>query len=328
MFSYIATLVGAGFASGQEIVSFFVKFGRYSIVGIVISSVLFALIAYAVLFACAKNKIHTFNEYLDTFCTGYIKRIILIFCGIFSVVCFVAMASGAGEIGNIVFGVYPIIGNTALCGLVLLLILRGNLKAVKYNGIIGAVIVIGIISCLLYIMAYREHQVFYNMSRIAVSAISYAGYNIIGGAVVLVKLSGMLKTRTDCVAVSIISGISIMFIMLLMWWVLSTYYGKINLGELPMLTMAIRQNGVIALIYGILLALAILTTAVSSMVGVREVFRGGYPVFMTLFCALAFGGAGLSGIVNVAYRACGYISIILVIYIAIIKVKNEKNRDI
>ena len=83
MFSYIATLVGAGFASGQEIVSFFVKFGRYSIVGIVISSVLFALIAYAVLFACAKNKIHTFNEYLDTFCTGYIKRNILNFCGIF-----------------------------------------------------------------------------------------------------------------------------------------------------------------------------------------------------------------------------------------------------
>ena len=33
---YVAAVIGAGFASGQEIISFFVKYGKYSIIGVLL----------------------------------------------------------------------------------------------------------------------------------------------------------------------------------------------------------------------------------------------------------------------------------------------------
>ena len=40
---YVAAVIGAGFASGQEIISFFVKYGKYSIIGVLLSCVIFGV---------------------------------------------------------------------------------------------------------------------------------------------------------------------------------------------------------------------------------------------------------------------------------------------
>ena len=42
---YVAAVIGAGFASGQEIISFFVKYGKYSIIGVLLSCVIFSVFA-------------------------------------------------------------------------------------------------------------------------------------------------------------------------------------------------------------------------------------------------------------------------------------------
>ena len=54
---YVAAVIGAGFASGQEIISFFVKYGKYSIIGVLLSCVIFSVFAYAVLSVCVEKNI-------------------------------------------------------------------------------------------------------------------------------------------------------------------------------------------------------------------------------------------------------------------------------
>lgn len=39
---YVAAVIGAGFASGQEIISFFVKYGKFSIIGVLLSCLIFS----------------------------------------------------------------------------------------------------------------------------------------------------------------------------------------------------------------------------------------------------------------------------------------------
>ena len=75
-----------------------------------------------------------------------------------------------------------------------------------------------------------------------VSSISYAGYNLITTGAILAGMSHFLQDRKEAALASVMSGVVLFVMMLLIWTVLEIYYGKINLGEIPMLTMALRQN--------------------------------------------------------------------------------------
>ena len=68
----------------------------------------------------------------------------------------------------------------------------------------------------------------------------------------------------------IIGGV-LFIMMILVWALLSLYYKYISLGEIPMLTMALRQNNFVASVYSIMLILAVLTTAVASGIGICDI---------------------------------------------------------
>ena len=62
IYNYIGALIGAGFASGQEILTFFVKYGRLGGVGVVISSVIFGLFAYFILALAVEKRCYTMKQ--------------------------------------------------------------------------------------------------------------------------------------------------------------------------------------------------------------------------------------------------------------------------
>lgn len=66
-YSVMAAIIGAGFASGQEILLYFACFGRYGIIGIGVTVIFFGIFSYAVLYACHKNKITDYDSFLKLF---------------------------------------------------------------------------------------------------------------------------------------------------------------------------------------------------------------------------------------------------------------------
>ena len=60
----IGSIIGAGFASGQEINSFFYKYGIIGILGIIISIFLISLIIYKVFLIIKKENVNTYKEFL------------------------------------------------------------------------------------------------------------------------------------------------------------------------------------------------------------------------------------------------------------------------
>ena len=327
-FSYVAALVGAGFASGQEIISFFVKYGKMSILGVLGVSLIFGTVAAAVCAWCVGEREYDYNNFLGK-CTGkkfaFVTRAVTL---IFSLAVFCVMASGCGEMGYALFGWDIKWGILAICVSGFVIFLTGTDSAMEFNAVLGAVVVVGIITVCLYIITYREHQTF-SAVHTAVSSLSYAGYNMITAPCVLVPLSRRLKTRSDAVSVGIVSACAMFFMMILMWFVLAMYYGKINLGEIPMLTMAMRQNKVITLIYSVLLLAALLSTAVSNGISCINIMsaRTGriLALSIVLGCGLFFSGAGFSNLIDKVYRLCGYAGIFLVGYTLIKILKNIKN---
>ena len=60
----IGALIGAGFASGQEIYLFFFSYGKRGILGIGVSAILLGIIIYKTMIIIKKNKITTYKEFL------------------------------------------------------------------------------------------------------------------------------------------------------------------------------------------------------------------------------------------------------------------------
>lgn len=322
VFSYIATVIGAGFASGQEMISFFVKYGNLSIAGVFISVIIFGAFAYAVLSDCNRFSVRSYDEYLRLVFPRRAAGFLTCLTFVFSFICFCTMTAGSGAMGAELLGVRPIYGNIIMCALSAAALLMGSKKALKYNSVLGGIIIVGVISCCFYIMGYREHQTLYNITKITASSMSYAGYNLITAGVILVEMSGKIRSERQAAAAGFSAAFIMLVIMFLMWVILSIYYGSADLGEMPMLTMARRQNSVIAAMYAVLLFLSMLTTAIASGEAVMAI-GGAQTLPLMLLCAVLLSSAGFSNMVNIAYRICGYAGIILPFYVII---KNAKNR--
>lgn len=329
---YIAAVIGAGFASGQEIVSFFVRYGKYGMIGILISCAAFALFSYAVLGVCVERKIYSYTDFLGlVFKNFVIRKAAQAAVFVCSAVSLCVMTACAGEIGKIAGGFREIFGAAAfivLCGMILFMEAR---RLMSVNALLGALIIAGIIFTCFYILRFREHQTFSQAARAAVSGFSYAGYNLIGTGALLAGMSRFITSKGDAAISSAVSGAVLFLMITLIWGVLGIYYGQINLGEIPMLTMALRQNNALGVFYGAMLIAAVLTTGISNGFALTDILarKTSYKkaIFFVLLGALAMSGAGFGVLVDTVYRLCGYAGAAIVIMIVISSIFELKNEE-
>lgn len=329
---YVAAVVGAGFASGQEILAFFVRYGNLSVLGVFAAAVMFGFFAFAILEGCRHYGCSSFDRYAEKISGKIISVVIRILSGLFLFCVFCAMLAGGGEVGGAMFGVPKSAAITIIAAFCLVIFSAKRRGFVMFNGILGAVITAGILFACLYILKYREMYVFANMAvKVGISSVSYVSYNLLTSAVTLAAFGSRLKSRRECVAAGVFSGIVIGAMMLGIWCVISIYYGKISLGALPMLTLMLRQNPVLSAVYGLILLAAMLTTAVASGYGVIDMV-GGFKlkgnlvgVFLVVLGYL-FSGLGFEGLVDNAYRMCGYFGLLLLVIVAVDVINRSKNR--
>ncbi len=327
-FSYIAACIGAGFASGAEVVSFFWAYGKESVIGLVLSSALFGIFSFIMLKDCAENGIYNFSEYLGFIMPDFFKRITDIVVFVFMAISLAGMSAGAGEILKDVFRL-PNFWGVIIFSIICIFLLNFSVSGLtKINGALGIIIAIGMVFCCVYIINFRFLETFNSFIKITSSAISYTAYNQVASAVILCSMSSLLKTKKQAFITSCLIGAGLFVVLASLWCVVGIYYGKVDLGEIPMLSIASRQGTVFYIGYSIILFLAVLTTAISNGFGICEYLKKVTSKWGALIVILAFmiflSGIGFSNIVDKAYRLCGYASLILPVFMVINRVKQRK----
>lgn len=300
--AYIATLIGAGFASGQEVLSFFIKYGNAGFLGVLIVSVIFGIVAYDVVKSSSEGGFKSFKEYLNGIVPEWAVGIVEFIVFIFMMAVFCVMAAGCGATLSQFFGIPKVVGVGALCVVCWVCFLFDVEAVLAVNGFLSPIIVFGIIFVCVYILKFREINVFLEYfdpitDNWLVSGMSYASYNVLTAVVVLVGIGAEMKNDKDAKWIGIISGTVFFVILALMWIVLRIYSGKIELGEVPMLTLAIRQGRLFGGLYAVVLLAAMITTAVSNGFGVVNEVTGylriGKVTGSALVCSVGFLGAGV-----------------------------------
>lgn len=157
IFVIIGTLIGAGFASGQEIYVFFFSFGIKGIYGIIISSILIGLIIYKTLKIIHKNNIENYKDFLDKLIKNKkIKEILNLIINVFILISFYIMIAGFGAYLKQEYNLNSIIGSGILA-LVCYLIFKTNVKGlVKINEVLIPILIFVI--CIIRYSKYKEYK--------------------------------------------------------------------------------------------------------------------------------------------------------------------------
>lgn len=325
--TYVATVIGAGFASGQEILSYFVIYGKKSVYGLMIVCVLFILCALCVMLRVDKNDINGFDEYMNAISGRYMCVFIRLCVTLFMFASFCSMAAGSGELIYDSFGTeraYGMAVMLVMCAVVFLFDIKGILAV---NAVLAPIMAVSLFVLGIYSFVCRDTVVFGGgaaarlCDNYITSALIYASYNILTAIVILAQMKPMISKRSVCFSSAVIGGGALFVIALAIWGAIKLYYGKIPLGEMPFLTIVARRGNVLRSIYAAVLYFSMFTTAISCGYGVIERLKSVLKIKkLTAVIVLTAASCpvltlGFSDIVKNVYSLFGYLGLVLIVYV-------------
>ncbi|MCX7711738.1 MAG: hypothetical protein N2484_17990 [Clostridia bacterium] len=333
---YMATIIGAGFASGQEIVQFFSTYYEGGFYGIILAGILFSIIGYTVLDRVYRERIRNYDEFLFPSVGWTLGWIIEIIVALFVLSLFCIMIAGSGRILTEKFTL-PFHWCVVIMAAIVMLILMTDIKGVvAVSSFITPILIIGIISVGFYIILFKDTYVFnigLDLEKIThnwfFSSIIYVSYNSILSVVILCSMLPYLKTRKTGVLGGILGGMLLCFIAFILNTAMYMFYPDILKNELPVLGIIGRYNETITNLYTLVLWLAMVVSALTSgycfveRVGTKITIHPKILVVVTCALAIPMSSLGFSNLIATLYPIFGYAGMFMVFIILIQWIKTS-----
>ena len=330
----IGALIGAGFASGQEIYLFFFSYGKRGIFGIAVSAILLGIIIYKTMIIIKKNKITTYKEFLLSIVPKKWRKekvleIINIIINIFILITFYIMIAGFGGYLAETIEIPQIIGSSILAIMCVIIMSKETKGIVKVSEIIVPIlivfiVVIGVYTVISTNVANKIEQMnIINGSSWLVSGVLYASYNTILLIPVLISVNNIIDRREVSK-----TSIVITFMIFLLATAVFVSMLKIDVNikriEMPVSYVISTQLPKLKVLYGIVILTSILTTAISLIAGLMQNVKekNNKKIMLCLICisSIFISQIGFSALINFLYPIFGYIGIIQIILIAIFSI--------
>lgn len=319
----IGALVGAGFASGQEIYSFFYSYGSIGIIGIIITCCLISLMVHKSLKIIYSNKINSYDEFLNIFIKNEkITKAIGIVINILLLVTFYIMVAGFGAYFEQEIGLKRIIGSSILVIMVTIVFFTSVKGVMKVSEYIVPLLIIFIIiiggTNLLTINSNAE--VLCIKKGWLLSSVIYCSYNIILLIPVLISIRKQITKKENIKYISILCGIFMIIMSLMLYVLLMRANVELASLEMPIVYVIRTFFKSFKTIYAFIILMSIFTTAISIGIGLLQNIsndRRRYTQSVIFMCitSLIVSNFGFSKLVNLMYPFFGYIGIIQLIYI-------------
>ena len=340
IFVIIGALVGAGFASGQEINLFFFSYGIQGIYGIMISSFLLGITIYKTLKITSEKDIKNYKEFLEYIVQynkiskfkdnskikKYIIQIINIVVNIFILITFFIMIAGFGTYLQESISINKIIGSTILAVLCILILSKDLKGIVKVSQLIASILILFIViigACSLKnidILNIKKYIIKISNSNWLISSILYASYNTILLLPILISVKNITK-KNQIAKLSVIITIIIMILALSIYIAMIKIDVNINNLEMPISYIVSNQFPYLKILYGIVILASILTTAISLGEGlIQNICKNqkNKKIILIFICitSIPISQIGFSNLINILYPIFGYLGLIQIIGIS------------
>lgn len=339
--AFIGVVVGAGFASGQEAMQFFVAFGTKGLIGSVISAFLMMVAGVSFLqlgsFFQATEHTAVYNAV-----SGPIVSRILDWSTLATLfaVGFVMFAGGGANITQQFPSVPEWVGGTVLLVLVLVV---GLLDVDRVTAVIGAItpfiIVFTVLATgwailhadvnLTELNNYAINNVDTTLPNWWISALNYTGFNAICAVSMAIVIGGNFLDNRVAGIGGIFAGIIYIILLLLLVFSLFFVITDVNGEAMPVLALINNISPVLGYIMTFIIYGMVFNTAVGMFyaLGKRltrqkpQRFYLVYAVSCLIGFALSF--AGFKKLVSSVYPILGYLGLIMIVVMVVAWVKNR-----
>ena len=338
--AFVGLIVGAGFASGQEILQYFTSFGIWGIAGGVVATALFAFLGMTL--AQLGSQLQTTSHKGVIYHIGgrYLGLALDVLITFFLFGVAVVMFAGAGSTFEQVFGLDARIGSIIMVVLTILTLLL-NLKSILN---VIASITPYLLLVILVILGYslvtmdlsiaEANAIAVEQSSAAgnwfIGALLYVSYNIACGAALLIVMGGAEKDRRVAGIGGALGGALLGLMIILVNVTLFVKVDTIAGVDLPTLELATQIHPVV----GILMAIALLAMIYNTAVGMFYSFtvRFVQPDHKSFKYVIVFVGiagyvaslVGFTTLVSKVYSTVGYLGFALMATIIVAWVRERK----
>lgn len=327
---YATTIIGAGFASGQEIMQFFSAYKTGGFYGVLLAGILFCTVGCIVLERVYSQRIRNYEEFVFPMFGWRIGWIVKTAVTLFVFCMFCIMIAGSGNVITENFGL-PIKYSVLIMGIICMILIMTNIKGiVLLSSVITPVLVIGIILTGLYIIIFNDHQVsgfsgFLTKitSNWFLSSLLYVSYNSILAIVMMCSMLPYIKTRRTAIAGGILGGASLTAAALVINIVIGLFYPSAMEKELPVMDILKNFSSSAGRLYSVLLWLAMLTSAVASGYSFADRVSSSLKINKKIVIILLCGAAvplstlGFSRLISMIYPSFGYLGLFMIIVILV-----------
>lgn len=320
--AYIGTVVGAGFATGQEILQFFTRFGYSSFWGILISTILFVAVGGKILLYGRKLNARSYGVLIHHI-FGLASPFVNLYLAVSFILLSGAMFAGAGALFQEQWGI-PYFAGAVFTAILTLLVIHWGVKGVLTvnSFIVPVMVVFGIIVFAFVVQkgnvpAISLQEVSMGPLPIIRTGITYASFNLILSIGVLAPMGGAVQDRRALYLGSLLGGGILGALLLMGNYSLLQYMPEAAQREIPQLLIVQQMGKLFVAVYGLVVWLEIFTTAVGNMFAVHSIIREKYqtksilPAVGATAIGLLLCALGFSNIVSWFYPILGIIGFVL-----------------
>ncbi|HQA49646.1 MAG: hypothetical protein ACOX6F_09095 [Syntrophomonadaceae bacterium] len=326
---YLGAVIGAGFASGQEIMQFFVNYGSCGLTGALTATFLFALMGGLLLHLSHRFQVSNYQDLLAKTVGEKLSPVIDTLLAVFLFLGISTMFSASGAVFYEHLYLPKILGIFMAYILVVVFLLAGRKGMIySYNLLVPIKLIlllaISVYAALFVDGSQAEVYTVYlsgNAQQLWVlSAILYVAYNFALAMVVLTEYQSVSRRRDGIIGAAW-GGFLLGLLVVLNYLALSRFLPIITHYQVPMLYVAGQISIYTKYVYTVVLWLGILTTAIANTYGFTQriaEFSGFSYSWCLIMCstlALPLSMQDFSLLVGRIYPIFGMLGLIIVIVI-------------
>jgi len=324
---YIGTLIGAGFASGQEILSFFTVYGKYGLLGIVVASILFFVLGYFILRQSIRKNSQCVRDILLPLAGEKLMFLFDLMADIFCLAGYYIMLSGCGAV------LKESLNLNYMNVIILLSLIIVWCLSKEFSGLAElSKLLVSIILALTIIIGFAcfkdwqgisyDINIQTNKSGWLMSSVVYVSYNTTLALVVLSSLGTYTNRTGAALGAAAIGASGIMLMGTLMWFITWINYPWISGVQIPLLQVARRHSNFLFLSSVIVLLSSMITTAIGLGFSFARSLCKRFGIkyknaLKFLFIGIPLAKYSFAGLINKIYPLFGIIGIIFAILLVI-----------
>ncbi|WP_088006819.1 hypothetical protein [Indiicoccus explosivorum] len=326
--AFIGIIVGAGFASGQEVLQYFTSFGMMGIAGALLSTALFAYLGMNLTRLGSRMRTDSHKEVIYGISGKTIGRIVdgIIIFTLFGVG--VVMIAGAGSLFSQQFGLPAVLGSTLMALLVAGTIMLNVQKVIAIIGGVTPFLILAVVLISVYSLLTMDSS-FQALNPIAseqpstlpnwfISAINYVSFNIAVGASMAIVMGGAEPDEKIAARGGLIGGLGLGLLILLSHLAIFSKITTVAAVDMPMLGIVNEVSPALGVAMSFVLFGMIFNTAASMFYSFSARFTAMDSPKSKLFISVAVlvgyiaSFVGFTDLVSLFYPLIGYLGLFLV----------------